>query len=42
LVIGEDEAERGEVRLKALNQQTEESTVAIQPVDAIVELLGAH
>ena len=42
LVIGEDEAERGEVRLKALNQQAEESTVAIQPVDAIVELLGAH
>jgi histidyl-tRNA synthetase len=39
LVIGEDEAERGEVRLKALNQQAEESTVALAPVSAIVERL---
>ena len=37
LVIGEDEAERGEVRLKALKQQAEESTVALAPVSAIVE-----
>ena len=29
LVLGDDEAERGEVRLKALQQQAEESTVAI-------------
>ncbi|MGB0530158.1 MAG: His/Gly/Thr/Pro-type tRNA ligase C-terminal domain-containing protein, partial [Synechococcus sp.] len=39
LVIGEDEAERGEVRLKALKQQAEESTVALAPVSAIVERL---
>ena len=39
LVIGDDEAERGEVRLKALNQQAEESTVALTPVSAIVETL---
>ncbi len=37
LVLGDDEAERGEVRLKALQQQAEESTVALAPVAAIVE-----
>ena len=39
LVLGDEEAERGEVRLKALQQQAEESTVAITPVSAIVERL---
>ena len=39
LVIGDVEAERGEVRLKPLNQQAEESTVALAPVSAIVERL---
>ena len=38
-MIGEDEAERGEVRLKALDQQAKESTVALAPVSAIVEKL---
>ena len=37
LVLGDDEAERGEVRLKALKKQAEESTVALAPVAAIVE-----
>ena len=32
LVLGDEEAERGEVRLKPLQQQAEEITVAIQPV----------
>ena len=39
LVLGDDEAERGEVRLKALKRQAEESTVALAPVAAIVETL---
>ena len=39
LVLGDEEAERGEVRLKALQQQAEESTIAIAPVSAIVERL---
>ena len=39
LVLGDEEAERGEVRLKPLNQQAEECTVAIAPVSAIVERL---
>ena len=39
LVLGDDEAERGEVRLKALKQQADESTVALAPVAAIVETL---
>ena len=39
LVLGDEEAERGEVRLKPLQQQAEEITVAIQPVAAIVEKL---
>jgi histidyl-tRNA synthetase len=39
LVLGDEEAERGEVRLKSLNQQAEECTVAIAPVSAIVERL---
>ena len=39
LVLGEWEAERGEVRLKPLQQQAEESTVALTPVAAIVEKL---
>ena len=39
LVLGEEEAERDEVRLKSLNQQGEESTVALASVSAIVEKL---
>ena len=39
LVLGDDEVERGEVRLKALKQQAEDSTVALVPVAAIVERL---
>ena len=39
LVLGDEEAERGEVRLKALQQKAEESTVALAPVTAIVERL---
>ena len=39
LVLGDEEAQRGEVRLKELQQQAEESTVAIAPVSAIVERL---
>ena len=39
LVLGDDEAERGEVRLKPLKHQAEEITVAIAPVTAIVEKL---
>ena len=38
-LLGEEEAERGEVRLKPLKQQAEESTVALAPVAAIVEKL---
>ena len=39
MVLGEEEAERGEVRLKPLQLQAEESTVALAPVAAIVEKL---
>ena len=39
MVLGDEEAERGEVRLKPLQQQAEESTVALAPVAAILEKL---
>ena len=39
LVLGDEEAERGEVRLKPLQQQADESIVAIEPVATIVEKL---
>ena len=39
LVLGDEEAKRGEVRLKPLKQHAEEFTVAIEPVAAIVERL---
>jgi len=39
LVLGDDEAARREVRLKSLQQQAEESTVALASVAAIVEKL---
>ena len=39
LVLGDEEVGRGEVRLKVLQQQSEESTVALAPVAAIVERL---
>ena len=39
LVLGDEEAERGEVRLKPLQHQADESIVAIEPVAAIVEKL---
>ena len=39
LVLGDDEAERGEVRLKSLNQQDVAYTVALAPVTEIVERL---
>ena len=39
MVLGDEEAERGEVRLKRLQQQAEESTVALAPVAAILEKL---
>ena len=39
MVLGDEEAERGEVRLKPLQQQAEESIVALAPVAAIVEKL---
>ena len=39
MVLGDEEAERDEVRLKPLQQQAEESTVALAPVAAIVEKL---
>ena len=41
LVLGDEEAERGEARLKPLQQQGEESAVAFAPVAAIVERLLA-
>ena len=34
---GDEEAERGEVRLKPLQQQSEETTVALSGIAAIVE-----
>ena len=39
LVLGDEEAERGEVRLKPLQQQGEEVTVALSGIAAIVETL---
>ena len=39
LVLGDEEAERSEVRLKPLQQQGEESTVALDGIAAIVEQL---
>ena len=39
LVLGDEEAERGEVRLKPLQQQGEEITVALSGIAAIVEIL---
>ena len=39
LVLGDEEVERGEVRLKPLNQQSEEATVALSGIAAMVELL---
>ena len=39
LVLGDEEVERGEVRLKPLNQQSEESTVALSGIAAMVEML---
>ena len=40
LVLGDEEVERGEVRLKPLQQRAEEFTIAIDAVAAIVERLG--
>jgi histidyl-tRNA synthetase len=39
MVLGDEEAARAEVRLKPLQQQAEECTVALAPVAAIVEKL---
>ena len=39
LVLGDEEVSSGQVRLKPLQQQAEESTVALAPVAAIVEKL---
>ena len=39
LVLGDEEAKRGEVRLKPLQQHDGESTVAIEPVAVIIETL---
>ena len=39
LVLGDEEAERGEVRLKPLQQQGEEVTVALSGIAAILETL---
>ena len=39
VVLGDEEAERSEVRLKPLKQQSEESTVALSEIAAMVELL---
>ena len=39
LVLGDEETERGEVRLKPLHQQGEEITVALSGIAAIVEIL---
>jgi histidyl-tRNA synthetase len=39
LVLGDEEAQAGMVRLKPLQHQGEESTVAISPVAAIVDAL---
>ncbi len=40
LVLGDEEVERGEVRLKPLQQQGEEITVALSGIAAIVETLS--
>ncbi len=42
LVLGDEEVERGEVRLKPLNQQSEESTVALSGIAAMVGLLRSR
>ena len=39
LVLGDEEADRGEVRLKSLKQQNKESIIAIAPAAAILERL---
>ena len=39
LVLGDEEVSSGQVRLKPLQQQAEECTVALAPVAAIVEKL---
>ena len=39
LVLGDEEAQRGEVRLKPLQQQGEEINVALSGIAAIVETL---
>ena len=39
VVLGDEEAERSEVRLKPLKQQSEESTIALSEIAAMVELL---
>ena len=39
MVLGDEEAERGQVRLKSMNQQSEEFIIALAPVAAIVERL---
>ena len=39
VVLGDEEAERSEARLKPLKQQSEESTVALSEIAAMVELL---
>ena len=41
LVLGDDEKERDEVRLKPLQEEGDESTVALANVAAIVNILGA-
>ena len=40
VVLGDEEAERGEVRLKPLQQQGEEIAVALSGIAAIVEILS--
>ena len=42
LVLGDEEAYRGEVRLKPLKQQAEGSIVALAPVAAIVDKILNH
>ena len=42
VVLGDEEAERGEARLKPLKQQSEESTVALSEIAAMVELLRSR
>ena len=40
LVLGDDEVERGEVRLKPLQQRAAESIAALAPIAAILEAMG--